>query len=345
MRVNAASAVHPALLRQLGRAESTRTKQAEPQQPAPTPSAGETSAAPFEVRDYPGKALGIQKIVASGRDIPAAPNSRVGAAIAQARAAEADAPPPGETAPADAGALTQSPLRYGDADLAYLNEAFGARAGDDAFRAEYDFNTDGVLDGADLGLLLGLFGQVKPTDTDAGAGAPTATEREGFTLADTDALQAFWGARAGDEAYVARLDLNSDGVLNGADLGLILGAIDGPTHDPGVEPAPPDADDVAPGDTSAATSPALSEAIVLAEETVAIGEGGLIETRVLEATDLLRVLDGLREDSAGALEASLPDLAADLDALRESLVASLLTPARTDALSSLRALLDRLAGA
>ena len=350
MRINAASANNPALLRQIERRNATETAQPKPVADAKTGAAADSVAVgETETRQWPGKALGIQKIIESGRDIPAAPNSRVGAAIAQARAEAADAGDAvdtPDTVPVEDGAeAPQSPLRYGDADLAYLNEAWGSTSADAAFRAEYDFNADGVIDGADLGELLGRFGEVKPTDTTV-EGDETTAEARTFTQADVEAFQAFWGAREGEEGFVSRFDLNSDGVLDGADLGLILGSIGEPQRDPGLQDQPDDT--VGSTRTDTAVSPAVAEAVSIAEETIAAAsaaEAGLTaETRVLEASDFLRVLDGLREDSVKSLSDGWLDRARDLDSLRESLVASLLTPSRTDALSNLQTLLERLGG-
>jgi hypothetical protein len=348
MRINAASASNPALLRQIERRNATETGQPKPAADAKTGAAADSVAVgEAESRQWPGKALGIQKIIDSGRAIPAAPNSRVGAAVAQARAGEAsgavDAP---STVPVESSPESpQSPLRYGDADVAYLNEAWGATSADAAFRADYDFNADGVIDGADLGELLGRYGELKPTDA-AAEGEETVAEARTFTQADVEAFQAFWGAREGEEGFVSRFDLNSDGVLDGADLGLILGSIGEPRRDPGLQDQPEDT--VGSTRTDTAASPAVAEAVSIAEETIAAASasetGFTTETRVLEASDFLRVLDGLREDSVKSLGDKQFDRARDLDSLRESLVASLLTPSRTDALSNLQTLLERLGG-
>ncbi|MFG0276002.1 MAG: hypothetical protein ACF8QF_13200 [Phycisphaerales bacterium] len=240
----------------------------------------------------------------------------------------------------------QSPLRYGDADLAYLNESWGSVTGDAGFRAEYDFNADGLIDGAYLGELLGRYGELKPTDTTVEGDAVPAESRT-FTQADVEAFQAFWGAREGEEGFVGRFDLNSDGVLDGADLGLILGSLGEAKRDPGLQDEPEDVVGSTRTDTGA--SPALTEAVSIAEETIAAASaaetGFTAETRVLEASDFLRVLDGLREDSVRSVSDGQVDRARDLDSLRESLVASLLTPSRTDALSDLQTLLERLGGA
>jgi len=341
MRIDPASA-NPALLRQMERVAASKAVRADhAQKPARAQSdaAGAERAAPTvsAAIESPGKALGIQKIIESGRDLPAAPNSRVGAAIAQARAEAADEPA------SDQPAGAQSAARYGEADLAFLNEAFGATAGERGFRAEYDFNADGVIDGADLGQLLGRFGELKPTDTEANPAGDD--DSVGFTSADVDALNALWGANKGDDGFVQRLDVNADGTLDGADLGLILGQLGEPARDPGLQDQPED--EVTTSRTDAGVSPIVEEAIDLADQTIAAATAGesasSTEVSVLEASDLLRVLDGLREEAVQTLDAGQTDRAGSLDALRENLVAALLTPDRTETIDSLQTLLDRLA--
>lgn len=73
-----------------------------------------------------------------------------------------------------------------------------------------DFNGDGSVDGADLGLLLGDWG---PCDT-----LPPDLNMDGIVNGgDLGLLLAVWGSGGGPS------DLNQDGDVNGADLGVLLG--------------------------------------------------------------------------------------------------------------------------
>ncbi|MFG0276001.1 MAG: hypothetical protein ACF8QF_13195 [Phycisphaerales bacterium] len=90
MRINAASASNPALLRQIERRNATETAQPKPvsEQPAGA-KIDSVAVGEAETRQWPGKALGIQKIIDSGRAVPAAPNSRVPAQSLRRRASSA----------------------------------------------------------------------------------------------------------------------------------------------------------------------------------------------------------------------------------------------------------------
>jgi hypothetical protein len=86
---------------------------------------------------------------------------------------------------------------YGEADIVGLKAAWNLSAGDDGFRAEYDFNGDGKIDGADLGQLLGRYGQARdgaPAAATAqnGQGVVSKTDDDSVDL-DPHELQGFKG--------------------------------------------------------------------------------------------------------------------------------------------------------
>ncbi|MFG0257020.1 MAG: hypothetical protein ACF8GE_03865 [Phycisphaerales bacterium JB043] len=110
-------------------------------------------------------------------------------------------------------------LFYGKEDIERLKQAWGTNATSEGFASEYDFDANGTIDGADLGHLLGLFGQEKP-DTDPDRAQPDAST---FGTPDVVALRAAWNTREGDEGFRSEYDFNNDGVINGADLGQLLG--------------------------------------------------------------------------------------------------------------------------
>ncbi|MHC4975931.1 MAG: hypothetical protein ACYTF7_04915 [Planctomycetota bacterium] len=112
-------------------------------------------------------------------------------------------------------------LVYGQEDLARLQEAWGATSEGEGYIGEYDFDGNGTIDGADLGQLLGLFGQEKPAlDPDEAAQEPRS-----YGTPDIVGLRAAWNTREGDDTFRSEYDFNGDGVINGADLGQLLGRI------------------------------------------------------------------------------------------------------------------------
>jgi len=340
VRIDSAGVVNQAILQRAQQAPAQRQAQS----PAPGAEGDSLSIRGSERTEFPGKALGIQKMIDAGRAVPAAQHSRVGAALAQAEAPPADQADPAPAQPGETGSSIPDPARFNEADIAYLNEAFGTRDGDAGFRADYDFNSDGVIDGADLGSLLGRFGELRPE----GTGIDATRSVQPFTEADVEALQVFFGAREGETGFVQRFDLNSDGVIDGADLGSMLGSLGAPTRDPGLEEAPqaPEAPADAPRDEPT-LSPVVEEAIGLADAALAQAGAEATEsvanaTEVLEASDLLRVLDGLREETTRTLEADAAERSETLASFRESLLSVLLAPSRTDAQEGLLDLIDRL---
>jgi len=111
-----------------------------------------------------------------------------------------------------AGAAQSSPAAevYGRADVqSLLNQWGAAKPG-----SEYDFNSDGRVDSADLGALLERFGQAKPSEN---------AEAKPYTRADVDRLLDAWNNGDDPERAVnARYDLDGDGRVNSTDLGELL---------------------------------------------------------------------------------------------------------------------------
>jgi len=150
---------------------------------------------------------------------------------------------PGAQSIAQAGRPEATNLGYDPQMLAALLAAYGQNS------SQYDFNGDGVVDGADLGILLGGQGTVPggmmrstqlSTGSQAspagslsqgqfvsGAGMRRPTQAGGGRFSNTASMG---GANAfantgrptqGGGQFTG--DLNGDGVVDGADLGLALG--------------------------------------------------------------------------------------------------------------------------
>ncbi len=95
-------------------------------------------------------------------------------------------------------AVTPQPAQDDTSDLVTLLQAEWGKSG-----SKFDINSDGTVDGADLGLLLG--------------GAQPKDDVPVTALTADDILKS-WGSND------AAADLNADGVVDGADLGLALAA-------------------------------------------------------------------------------------------------------------------------
>lgn len=112
-----------------------------------------------------------------------------------------------------------------------MRASFHSKAGDDNFNASFDFNSDGVINTGDLGLLREKLAggapiggpQVEPPPTDDPPAPPTLAEIRG----------AFF-TREGDENFNAAADLNGDGVVNAGDLGMFKQSMSTPVAPPTV---------------------------------------------------------------------------------------------------------------
>ena len=99
---------------------------------------------------------------------------------------------------------------YGRADVQSLLNQWGAAKP----QSEYDFNSDGRVDSADLGALLERFGQAKPDEN---------AQEKPYTQSDVDRLVDAWNNGDDPERAVnARYDLDGDGRVNSTDLGQLL---------------------------------------------------------------------------------------------------------------------------
>jgi len=98
----------------------------------------------------------------------------------------------------------------GGADLGLLLGAWGTDGG----ATGIDLNGDGVVDGADLGLVLGAWGECE---------VPCLGDLDDSGAVDGSDLGLLLGAWGTDGAEIGA-DLNDDGLVDGGDLGLVLGA-------------------------------------------------------------------------------------------------------------------------
>jgi len=120
-------------------------------------------------------------------------------------------PAPAPDAPDRPGQSDQPQQSFNLTDLKNLLSAFGTREGQEGFNATYDLNGDQLINGADLGLLLGSL--------------ESESADRPFTQQDIDGLLQAFGSQPGEQAFTERYDLNGDQLINGADLGLLLGEL------------------------------------------------------------------------------------------------------------------------
>ncbi len=134
------------------------------------------------------------------------------------------------SAPGNNDRLQDAPVRSA-ADQAgrimdELKERFFTRAGDENFSAKFDFNSDGVINVQDLGMLREKLAGGPPPDEPAST--PPA--------ASLDSIRAAFFTRDGDDGFDATADLNGDGIVNVTDLGLFRKAQDDASQP--VQPVP-----------------------------------------------------------------------------------------------------------
>lgn len=107
-------------------------------------------------------------------------------------------------------------------DVQRLRNAFGATKGERGFLAQFDFDSNGVLNFKDLTQLL-----VNKAQAPAAPAQPTPESASTPTTRplgeeDVQSLKNAFGATKGDRAFLSRLDLDANGVLNFKDLTRLL---------------------------------------------------------------------------------------------------------------------------
>ncbi len=118
---------------------------------------------------------------------------------------------------ASAAGASSAPESIAESVKALL-AAFGRRTGDQGFETRFDEDSDGAITSRDLAQLLGRLARGAAP---ANEGAPTRQ----FTQADIESLRAAWGARSGDQRFVADYDFDADGAITSRDLANLLGRL------------------------------------------------------------------------------------------------------------------------
>lgn len=118
--------------------------------------------------------------------------------------------PSGSTKPADVAPTGPQSLVEG------VLEAFGSSLKEGGPNSAYDLNGDGVIDGRDLAAALA---QARSGDSDP---VKSGESGNGATL---KSLLAAFGKSEGQKGFAGQVDLNGDGVVNGADLAQYLAQI------------------------------------------------------------------------------------------------------------------------
>ena len=111
-------------------------------------------------------------------------------------------------------------LRVNVFDMAAVGLAFGSKSGETKYNADADVNQDGVVnifDMATVGLNFGKSAYGEPYQAVVTSCSVTAT--------DMAAVGRAYGSRRGDANYNAAADVNSDGVVNDADLAALSEAM------------------------------------------------------------------------------------------------------------------------
>jgi len=169
----------------------------------------------MRVPEISSSLIQVQQSQMSREQGKSAPES---ARLAVARPHDAFEPtPPNAQASLTSSAISAAnaqPL-YAAADRDALLEKWGMKTGDDGFDAQYDLDADGKIGSKDLALLLGAMSQAPLEE----AAEPTPMPFE----VGLEAILNAWGAKAGEEGFDERLDLDGDGVIGSADLARALG--------------------------------------------------------------------------------------------------------------------------
>ncbi|MFK7889116.1 MAG: hypothetical protein AB8G16_19835 [Gammaproteobacteria bacterium] len=134
----------------------------------------------------------------------------------EARRMDAMPPPP------EGGDRMQGPRSGAESDrgmriLGELKESFFTQEGDEGFNARLDFNSDGVINAGDLGMLREKMAGSGPTIRPPPQPEPVNEPEEVATL---ESIRDAFYTREGEDGFNAASDLNGDGVVNVQDLGL-----------------------------------------------------------------------------------------------------------------------------
>jgi serine/threonine-protein kinase len=108
--------------------------------------------------------------------------------------------------------------RVDETDLAFVSESIGGRAGDAAFEPDNDVDGNGIIESADVDVLLvHLGGDCLETLCDQ-----LDVSQDGrIDGADLDAVRGALGAAGGDARYSEALDFNADGVIDADDIARV----------------------------------------------------------------------------------------------------------------------------
>ena len=115
--------------------------------------------------------------------------------------------------------------------LGELKESFFTKEGDEGFNARVDFNSDGVINVQDLGVLREKMASYAQPVT-----PPAEPEAEPDEVATLQSIRDSFFTQEGEDGFDAASDLNGDGVVNFQDLGLFRSS-QGDTAEP-VQPVP-----------------------------------------------------------------------------------------------------------
>lgn len=98
-----------------------------------------------------------------------------------------------------------------------LKESFFTKEGDEGFNARVDFNSDGMINAGDLGVLREKMRGYASAPPPPAQPEPAAEPDEVATL---QGIRDSFYTREGEDGFNAASDLNGDGVVNVQDLGL-----------------------------------------------------------------------------------------------------------------------------
>jgi serine/threonine protein kinase len=110
-----------------------------------------------------------------------------------------------------------------ETDLAFVSERLGTRQGDAGFESDYDVNGDGVVDDADVEVVLVHLGQ---TCLEELCTQLDLTQDGRVDAADLDVVRGALGAVSGTDRYNEAADFNADGLIDAADIERVTENLD-----------------------------------------------------------------------------------------------------------------------